>query len=350
MNPPNRSRLREVGENRMVARFRQLAEAACTSGVVVGPGDDAAVIRVPEYRAAVLTCDMMVEGVHFRREWATPWQIGWKAMAVSLSDIAAMGAEPGFAVASVSLPGEAETGLAEGIAEGLIAAASQHGAALVGGDLVGSTGPIVVDVAVLGWVEQGTPLRRTGARPRDAIVVTGALGASAAGLLARQRGFEGGENDPEVEQALQAHLTPQPRVKEGRVIAATRRATAMMDLSDGLAMDLPRLCAESGVGARIWADKIPIARACVAVAVRAGLKPLPLATSGGEDYELLFTCWPDSVSRIADAVSRVGGAPVTVIGEVLAERDIMVVDPLGRELGLGRGFDQFAAAIVEAEP
>ena len=334
-------KLREFGENRMLSRFRRLAEAAFTPGVILGPGDDTAILRVPPDRVALLTCDMLAEGVHFRNDWATPWQIGWKAMAVNLSDIAAMGGEPGFAVASVSMPGGAAKEMAEGIAEGLIAAAAQYGAALVGGDLVGSTGPMVVDVALLGWVEEELVLRRSGARPGDSIVVTGALGASAAGLQALRHGLQGGSS-PAVQQALAAHLTPQPRVKEGRAVAQTRLATAMLDLSDGLAMDLPRLCAESGVGARLWAERIPIAPACAELATRVGAEAFSLATAGGEDYELLFTCPPEAVSRIADAVSGVGGAAAAVVGEILAERAIMLTDHEGRELPLGTGFDHFA--------
>lgn len=338
----NNLNLRAFGEHRMVSRFRQLAEAALTPGVILGPGDDTALLRVPPDRVLLFTCDMLAEGVHFRRDWATPWQIGWKAMTVNLSDLAAMGGEPGFAVASISMPGQAERAVAEGIAEGMIAAASGYGAALVGGDLVGSTGPITVDVAALGWVEEELALRRSGARAGDAILVTGALGASAAGLEALKHGLQG-DNDPSVQEALTAHLTPRPRLKEGRTIAATRLATAMMDLSDGLAMDLPRLCAESGLGARVWRERLPIAPACAAVAQQVGAQASSLAITGGEDYELLFTCPPEAVSQIVDALSGVGGVGVTVIGDMTERRDIISVDREGREWGLGTGFNHFAA-------
>jgi thiamine-monophosphate kinase len=336
------SRLRAFGENRMVSRFRALAEAALTPGVILGPGDDTAILRVPPDRVLLFTCDMLAEGVHFRRDWATPWQIGWKAMAVNLSDLAAMGGEPGFAVASVSMPGEAEKTVAEELAAGMIAAASEYGAALVGGDLVGSTGPMAVDVAALGWVEEGLALRRSGARAGDAVVVTGTLGASATGLQALLHGLQE-EDDLSVKEALAAHLTPRPRVKEGRAIAMTRQATAMMDISDGVAMDLPRLCAESGLGARVWEARLPLAPACAALAARLSQEAVSLALTGGEDYELLFTCPPEAVSRIADALSQVDGAGVTVIGEMTESRAIISADAEGREHGLGRGFDHFAS-------
>lgn len=339
MTPADPQPIREIGENRVVARFRRMAGVG--EGVVVGPGDDTAVVRIPGDRLALFACDMMVEGIHFRQEWTTPEQIGWKAMAQNLSDIAAMGGEPGFAVASVAASGGTEESVVEGIARGLNEAARRYGSTVVGGDLVGSPGPLVVDVAVLGWVEAALVLRREGARPGDVVLVTGTLGASAAGLAACQRGLREGE-DEAVARARRAHHEPVPRVPEGRAIAATRRATAMMDVSDGLSEDLPRLCAESGVGARVFADRIPIDAACRAVAARLGLDALGLATSGGEDYELLLTCPESAVGEVAAAVSAHGGTALTAIGEIVARPGVVLVDTEGREGALAAGFNHFA--------
>ena len=326
----------------MLSRFRALATAALTEGALLGPGDDTAILRLPPGRVALFTCDMMVEQIHFRREWATPWQWGWKAMAQNLSDIAAMGGEPGFAVASVALPGEAPQGAAEGISEGLIAAASRYGASLVGGDLVGSPGPIVIDVSLLGWVEEDLALRRRGARPGDRLLVTGALGASAAGLHALQHKLRDND-DPALREALAAHCEPQPRLAAGRAIACSRAATAMMDLSDGLADDVPRLCAESGVGARLHLAQVPVAEACQSVAARLGLDALSLATSGGEDYELLFTCPPQAVAIVRAAVAEATGLPVAEVGEITAEPAIIALDREDRPVPLRKGFDHFAS-------
>ncbi len=333
--------LRKAGENRLVARFRELADAALSSSVVVGPGDDAAAIRSESGRLLLLTCDMMTEGTHFRREWATPWQIGWKAMAQSISDIAAMGGDPAAAVASLAAPGDLPADVPEQLAEGLVAAASAYGASLVGGDLVGSPGPIVVDVSLAGWVEEDLMLRRRGARPGDAILVTGALGASAAGLAVLQRGVSQ-DGSPEVTRALQAHHEPRPRVSEARAIAQARLATAMMDLSDGLAADLPRLCAESGVGARVWCDRIPVDPACASLARRIGRLALEMATAGGEDYELLFTCPPSAVAQIAAVVSQATGAQVTAVGEITEQLGVSFLGPDGQPITPGSGFDHFA--------
>jgi thiamine-monophosphate kinase len=333
--------LRSVGENRTVSRFRELATAALTPSVVLGPGDDAAAVRTQHGRVLLLTCDMMVEQVHFRRDWATPEQIGWKAMAQNISDIAAMGGEPAAAVASLAAPSNLPSDVPERIARGLIAAASEYGAALVGGDLVGSPGPIVVDVSLTGWVEEELMLRRRGARPGDVVLVTGTLGASAAGLAVLQQGVQD-DGSPEIARALQAHHAPRPRVAEARAIARSRLATAMMDLSDGLADDLPRLCAESAVGARIRCDRIPVDPACRALASGIGNTALEMATAGGEDYELLLTCPPGAVEQLAAAVSARTGALLVTIGEITEEPSVIFLDERGRPISPGRSFDHFA--------
>jgi len=334
--------VRELGENRVVSRFRALASATLGPNVVVGPGDDAAVLRVSDERLLLLACDMMVQEIQFRLEWAEPRQIGWKAMVANLSDIAGMGGEPAAAVASLGVPGDLPEEVAAGIAEGLVTAASRYRTSFVGGDLVGSPGPVIVDVAIMGWVEPANLLRRSGAKPGDALCVTGRLGASAAGLVARRHGLEEA-NSSLLAEALRAHHEPTPRLPEARAIAGSHLASAMMDLSDGLAEDLPRLCGESGVGARLRAEAIPIHRACSRVANQLGLNDLNLAITGGEDYELLFTCPPEVVSELSVAVLEATGTAITVIGETVAEEEVILLDLDGMEQPLGRGFDHFAA-------
>ncbi len=332
--------LRESGENRVVARFGALAAKAAGADVIVGPGDDAAVLSADGERLLLLACDMMAEGVHFRRDWASPWQIGWKAMAQNISDIAAMGGRPFAAVASLAAPGDLPEEDAVGIAEGLVAAAAKHGASLVGGDLVGSTGPVVIDVAITGWVARDRLLLRRGASPGDAVLVTGRLGAAAGGLAALERGMSCAERL--LAEALRAHHEPQPRLREAEAIAETGLATAMMDLSDGLADDLPRLCQRSGVGARLRSGAVPVAPACSFVAHSLGLSDIGLALSGGEDYELLLTCPPSAVDELAAAIERASGAPVTAIGEIVEGDAVTVLDADGRELPIGHGFEHFA--------
>lgn len=337
--------LKEIGENAMVGRFRKLAARRLGADVVVGPGDDAAVVRASGDRLLLFTCDMMVEGIHFRRDWATPRQIGWKAMACNLSDIAAMGGEPRFAVASVAAPGDLDSGVAEGIAEGLIECASRYGASLVGGDLVGSPGPLVVDVALTGEVAQDRLLTRKGARPGDLVLVTGALGGSAAGLALLQEGVPPIEK--EVKKAIVRHLEPRPRLAEAQAIAATGLATAMMDLSDGLTTDLGRLCKESGVGALIGMLDVPESRLCKVPFLRNS--PTRFALEGGEDYELLITCRKGMVGEIRRAVRKVSRCRVTVIGEITKEKKVLyyLTDRAGpgelpADEPVAGGFDHFA--------
>lgn len=332
--------IRELGENHIVARFRALASGSLNPNVIVGPGDDAAVLSADGDRLLLLACDMMVEGVHFRLDWARPRQIGWKALAQNISDIAAMGGAPFAAVASIAAPGDLPEEAAAGIAEGLVAAAARYGASFVGGDLVGSPGPVVVDVAITGWVDKDKLLLRRGASPGDAVLVTGSLGAAGAGLAALERDFSDAGSSL-LAEAFRAHHEPEPRLNEAQAIAATRLATAMMDLSDGLADDLPRLCQQSGVGARLRASAIPIAPACSFVADSLGLSDLRLALSGGEDYELLLACPPGSVDTLSAAVQACGNQ-LTVIGEITDEEGVSLLDAEGREHPLGHGFDHFA--------
>jgi thiamine-monophosphate kinase len=332
--------IRELGENHIVARFRALASGSLNPNVIVGPGDDAAVLSADGDRLLLLACDMMVEGVHFRLDWARPRQIGWKALAQNISDIAAMGGAPFAAVASIAAPGDLPEEAAAGIAEGLVAAAARYGASFVGGDLVGSPGPVVVDVAITGWVDKDKLLLRRGASPGDAVLVTGSLGAAGAGLAALERDFSDADSSL-LAEAFRAHHEPEPRLNEAQAIAAAGLATAMMDLSDGLADDLPRLCQQSGVGARLRASAIPIAPACSFVADSLGLSDLRLALSGGEDYELLLACPPGSVDTLSAAVQACGNQ-LTVIGEITDEEGVSLLDAEGREHPLGHGFDHFA--------
>jgi len=346
--------IRELGEDRVLSRFRALALGTVGADVVVGSGDDAAVLRCPgtvegpatsgPHRDLLLlfACDMMVEDVHYRFDWAEPRQVGWKAMVQNLSDIAAMGGSPTAAVASIAAGGDLSEDVLSGIGEGLVAAASRYGAALVGGDLVGSPGPVVVDVSILGWVHPDHLLLRRGARPGDTVLVTGSVGAAAAGLAARHQAVGEAESTL-LTEALRSHHEPCPRLDEAHAIAGTGLATAMMDLSDGLVTDLPRLCEQSGVGARIRTGAVPVGRACTYVATMLGLSDLRLALAGGEDYELLLTCPSERVPELRSTVIEQTGTEVTAIGEVTSDRKVVFLDADGREQDFGRGFDHFAA-------
>ncbi|MDI3281292.1 MAG: thiamine-phosphate kinase [Bacillota bacterium] len=349
--------LRQIGEFGLIELIRQLEEeasyrlemarlggrapqgrlrAAGLSGAVMGIGDDAAVLPGRPGFHTLLTVDTLVEGVHFLRPKISPADLGARALAVNVSDIAAMGGYPTFAVVSLAIPESLEVEWLEELYRGLLAEGTTWGVQVVGGDTV-RAGEFSLTVALLGEVEEGRAVLRRGARPGERIAVTGTLGDSAAGLELLLRESGAPALDPEVRARLLArHFTPRPRVPEGRDLGAGI-ATAMIDVSDGIATDLRHLCSESGVGARIYADRLPLSPDLRAAAAALGLDPVSLALSGGEDYELLFTA-PEEKLRPTLA----GGTPVTVIGEVVeADRGLSLVREDGRSTPLPHGYRHF---------
>lgn len=259
----------------------------------VGIGDDAAELDLSETDGTLLAVDMLVEGVHFTFPDATPRQVGRKALAVNLSDIAAMGGTPLAALVSVALPRGHGTKLAEELHEGLIELAGHYDVSLVGGDTTSSDGPLVISVTVLGLSPAGGPVLRSGARPGDVLLVTGALGGSGSGH----------------------HLDFEPRTTEARALLAAADVHAMIDISDGLAADLSHLLKESGVGAVISAESIPIR--AEALDATDGRTPLAHALGDGEDFELLLAVSPEDASRLLAQPPFV--TPLTRIGECTTE-------------------------------
>ena len=266
--------------------------------VLVPIGDDCAVVRIGGKTWAAAS-DMLVEGRHFKG-WATPEDVGYKAVAVNASDVAAMGGTPRFVLVS-GAAADAETAL--GVFAGVAEACREFGLYPLGGDTTGADA-ITVDVAILGELE-AAPVLRSGARPGDLLAVTGELGASAAGLLALEEGIDG------FRRLKERHLRPRPRVEAG-LAAARLGVGAMIDLSDGLASDVRRVCERSGVGCRVDLDLLPVAADTRELAASLGREPGVLAATGGEDYELLV-CAPERVVRILAETVEV---PVTTVGRV----------------------------------
>lgn len=296
--------------------------------VAQGPGDDCAVVAVG-VRRLLLTTDMLIENIHFRRDWMTPEEIGFKAMRVNLSDIAAMGGVPRFALVSLGLPRDARGRYAERLFSGMRKAAEETGAVIVGGDTNASS-KLVVNVALVG--EAGPRvLLRSGARPGDVLYVTGTLGGSALGLEALKRGRRVG-----FERMIACHKKPPLRLDVGRALAKMKGVTALMDLSDGLAGDLPHLLKASGVGAAIDTRFLPLPRGFQRLAARFRLNPGHLAVSGGEDYELLFTASP----RVK-IPSKISGIPVSKLGKITPNAGR--ISDAGGILGSGgiKGFRHF---------
>ncbi len=331
--------LAAVGERGLIARIRGRVPAPGPE-VVLGIGDDAAAIRCGT-RTLLLTTDTLLEDVHFRRTTATLRDIGAKAVAVNVSDIAAMGGRPRYALLALALPPDLAVGAVDELYGGVLEALRRYEVALVGGDTCAAPRALVIGVTLVGDTD-GAPIGRNGARPGDVILVTGTLGAAAAGLAVLER------RPPALpaaaaEAVIRAHRLPAARVAEGRVLHAAGGATAMIDLSDGLATDLGHIAAESGVGAVVEAARLPIDAPTRAAAQALGVDPLQWALSGGEDYELLFTAAPDRAAALAGAVTARTGTPVHRIGEVRpAGAGFRVVDAEGRPVPVRAGFDHFA--------
>jgi len=312
-------------------------------GVALGIGDDAAVVETHDGQA-LLTADILVEGVHFDRSSIAPRELGAKSIAVNVSDVAAMAGSPRYAVASVVLPPGADPSWAVELEAGMRAACEEYALALVGGDL--SRGPVaVVSVTVVGEVAPGRFVTRSGAHPGDRLVITGSLGASAGGLAlaGAAAGVARGALGTDWSRSLvEAHVRPVARVGEGQTLARAG-ATAMMDVSDGLALDLSRLCLASGVGARVGLDHVPVAPELRELSRVLPVDPLELALTGGEDYELLATIPADRVAEAAAALDERFGVRLTDIGEITAGAGVLAVDAQGTERPLEpRGWDHLA--------
>jgi thiamine-monophosphate kinase len=344
-----------LGEFGLIGRIRARVGRR-SSGMRLGIGDDAAILEAPPGHEVLVTTDMLLEDVHFKRSWGCLRELGRKSLAVNVSDIAAMGGSPHYAFLGLGLPFQGVT-LAEvdAILAGLEDEAGSAGVTLAGGDTCGSRSGLVLSVTLVGSVPVGHAIRRSGARPGDGIWVTGSLGGSSAGLLALERGLRpqaawpaeldrpswlGPADEAALREGVAAHLTPTPRLAVGQALRGC--ATSMIDLSDGLASDIGHVCAESGVGAHVQADLVPLHPGARVAARWTGRNVLDLALRGGEDYELLFTCPADPCPRLAVAAP---GLRVTRIGEVADALPVPVLEWAdGRSEVLAGGFDHLRGA------
>ena len=324
-------RVSDLGEIRLVERIaglvaeRQLSRRVGSEGrsldLLVGIGDDAAAWQTQD-TTQVLTADALVEGVHFRRDMASWEEVGWKALAVNLSDVAAMGASPGLATVTLGLPLDLEVAAVDDLYRGILDCSVQHGGVVVGGDVVRS--PVLfIALSLTGTAER--LLTRSSARPGHAVAVTGTLGGSAAGLEVLRQGLCPGRGRDAL--ALRsAHLRPQPRLQEGQLLAK-RGVPCAMDISDGLVADLGRVCRVSGVGAVVESASLPIHPAAKRLYPQ---QSLALALGGGEDYELLFAAPPDVVEDLLGALPSGGAVVGRIVDDVSGQ--VVVLDDHGRPL------------------
>jgi thiamine-monophosphate kinase len=353
----------DIGEHALISRIT--ARLATPPWVLVGPGDDAAVIRPARGALDVLTTDAQVEGVHFDRRFVPPDAIGHRALAVNLSDLAAMGAEPRAALLSFVLPDQLEVAVVDGIVDGLIELAARHRVAIVGGNITRSPGPLMIDVTAIGSVRPRRVLTRAGARPGDEVYVTGAIGGAVVGLRSLQEQAGRPEGRPlrsdveagvrsdveagvrsDVEADLQVgpneekYLRPEPRVRAGLLLGRNRAATSCIDLSDGLADGLQQIAAASGVGMTVDEAEIPLADGVAEFHRARGDDPVCAAMAGGDDYELLFTIRPSWRGRLRAVRRQAGDLPITRIGVVTKARRLVLRTASG-ERDLPAGFQHF---------
>ncbi len=317
-----------------VSSSESAAPFGTASGLRRGIGDDCAVVELPPGELLLTTTDLLIEEIHFRRPW-TDWRLlGRKSVAVNVSDIAAMGGIPRFLYLALGLPGEIALAELDQFLAGFLEAAGEYGAVLAGGDTCRSPGPLLISVTAEGSVPAEEVVSRDGARPGDAIYVSGTLGDSA---LALRRLVAGATPHPYL---ARRHHDPAARTTLGRALAAARLPTAMIDLSDGLLADLGHLLTAAAVGARLEEAALPLSEPFRA-ALDAEPEAAALALSGGEDYELLFTVPAARAGEVEHLATA--DLPLTRVGIVTAEPGLFLIDSQGQLRQPGRGgFDHFA--------
>ena len=341
----------ELGERGTLARIQ--ARLNRTGGpsarLVIGIGDDAAVVAPTRNAHTVLTTDAQVEGVHFERRFSAPADIGFRALAVNLSDLAAMGAKPRWALLSLIMPDTLLVSDVEEIVGGVADLAAQHRVAVVGGNLTRSPGPLTVDITAVGEVRPRRLLPRSGGRPGDALYVSGVIGSAAAGLeMLRERHAHDGNGVSDGTtgnraQCIDHYLRPEPRVRLGLAMAQARAARAAMDLSDGLSDAAHQLAAASGCGVEIDADALPIDAAARAWWAAAGKDAVVAGLTGGDDYELLFAVPRTWGGRLRHARTRVADPALTRIGVLTKDPAARVLLRSGNREVLPAGFEHWSA-------
>ncbi len=315
----------------------QIRRMARTRKVLTGIGDDCAILRKNRKKDLAITADMLVEDIDFRLDWVIPKYLGHKALAVSLSDIAAVGAKPKWAMLSIGIPaGVWKTTFVKEFYEGWFKLARKFSVTLIGGDISRTADQIVIDSIVIGEVERGRAILRSGAKTGDLIFVSGEIGGASGGLGLLESG-ERCRNESRYRDLLLRQLKPKPQIELGRFLSKQRFATSMIDISDGLTADLGHLCDESGVGAEISLEALPLDRnlKCLAEVVR----PIETVLSGGEDFELLFTIRPRDREEFLTEAKKFR---VTEIGRINADRGALSVTSEGNVRVLHRtGYSHF---------
>jgi thiamine-monophosphate kinase len=336
-------RVGDIGEFGLIGRINELLrrEGAFSERVTIGIGDDtAAFLPRPGYEILV-TCDAMVEGRHYLPQYMRSFDVGRRAMALNISDIGAMGGRPLYALVSLGLKAEMAVQEIEEMYRGFLAELNPVGASIIGGNLTHSGNGGFIDITLIGEVEKGKALRRSGARPGDAILVTGYPGQAGAGLQLLLQNPQ----DPRIleEPLVQIYLTPSHRAPLGAAIGQSGRATAMIDTSDGFLGDLGHICEESRVGAELFQERIPIHENLRQAARRLRRDPVDFFLGESDDYELVITCRPSEVGPLRSLAERYLPVPLTEIGRITDHaREVLLILPDGTRRPLrAKSWDHF---------
>jgi len=337
--------LDELGEFGLIRTIRDLLEregSAPSLDLTVGIGDDAAAFRPNPGHEILVTCDSVVEGRHYLPEHMSPRHIGRRAMALNVSDIGAMGGRPRYALVSLGLGGTTPVGHVKEMYRGFLDELNPWGACVIGGNITAGGEEVFIDITLIGEVEEGRAVRRSGAKPGDTILVTGYPGHSAAGLQLLLQRLESREHP-----LVRAYIEPSHRAREGRAVALTGCARAMIDTSDGFLGDLAHICEKSGVGALLKPDDFPVSEELRKAAKILKKDPLDFILGESDDYQLIITCTAEDVECIRSAVASTYSGPVTEVGEVTAQDKgvrLLLADGSERQIH-AKGWDHFRQRI-----
>ena len=335
-------RVSDIGEFGLIRRIGSLldTDGRRSERVTTGIGDDTASFLPRAGYELLVTCDSMVEGRHYLPAFTTSFDIGRRAMALNISDIGAMGGYALYALVSLGLPADTLVSDVEELYRGFLYEMNPFGASVIGGNLTGSGNGMFIDITLVGEVEQGKAVHRSGARAGDAVLLTGFPGRAAAGLQLLLRGpYDAGLADNPL---VRAYTTPSHRARVGQLVAQAGYVTAMTDTSDGFPGDLGHVCEASGVGAEVVKEDIPVDEALREAARVLGRDPYEFILGGSDDYELVITCDPRSVPFLQSVVAGCCTIPLTEVGRITAGREINMVLPDGRKIPLdAAGFDHF---------
>ena len=331
--------IKEIGESGLIQRIADNYRSSHPA-IICGIGEDAAALKISEKNILLTTCDLLVEDIHFNLSLTNSYHLGRKSLAVNLSDIAAMGGIPRFFLVSLAIPTYISVEFIDDLYRGIMELADEFNTKLVGGDTNASPDKLIIDITLLGEANPDHLLKRSGAQAGDSIFATGTLGDSALGFSILKRDHES-NSTPHFNKLILRHLSPHPRIKEGKAIAEDRLASAMIDISDGLLTDLKQILTLSKVGAIIFISQLPLSNDFKQFQVQHKHNKIDFALNGGEDYELLFTA-PQTKENDLYRLSQKLKVPITRIGEINSSGKLIVLDQNQTPYSIDdQGYDHF---------